>query len=91
MIVRVHGSGQYRLDDTVQAELDQIDGDIVDAVSRKDTDGAHSLLRKAAELVEAKGTPLANDDLSSSDLILPDAEATLEELESDIQSLLHGQ
>ena len=85
MIVRVQGNGQYRLDGAAQDELVSIDARLVAALERGTADEAHPLLGQAVRLVPTRGVALPNDDLSPSDLILPPADASLEE----ISLLLH--
>ena len=85
MVVRIQGAGQYRLDAAAQAELDALDGEVIAAVDRKDIEGAHALLGQAIALVRERGVALAADDLSSSDLILPPIDASLDE----IHALVH--
>ena len=80
MIVRVQGSGQYRLDGAAQGELVSIDARLVAALERGAADEAHTLLGQAVSLVRTRGVALPNDDLSPSDLILPPADASLEEI-----------
>jgi hypothetical protein len=80
MIVRVQGSGQYRLDGGAQGELVSIDARLVAALERGAADEAHTLLGQAVGLVQTRGVALSNDDLSPSDLILPPADASLEEI-----------
>ena len=85
MIVRIQGSGQYRLDDAAQSELASIDARLVATLKRGAADEAHALLGQAVSLVQTRGAALPNDALSPSDLILPPADASLEE----ISTLLH--
>jgi hypothetical protein len=85
MIVRIQGSGQYRLDGAAQSELASIDARLAAALERGAADEAQTLLGQAVSLVQPRGTALPNDALSRSDLILPPAEASLEE----INTLLH--
>ena len=80
MIVRIQGSGQYRLDGAAQSELASIDARLVAALERGAADEAHTLLEQAASLVQTHGTALPNDALSPSDLILPPADASLDEI-----------
>jgi len=80
MIVRVQGSGQYRLDGAAQGELVSIDARLVAALERGAADEAHTLLGQAVSLVQTRGVALPNDILSPSDLILPPADASLEEI-----------
>ena len=85
MIVRIQGSGQYRLDGAAQSELASIDARLVAALEHGAADEAHTLLGQAVSLVQTRGAVLPNDALSPSDLILPPADASLEE----INTLLH--
>lgn len=86
MIVRIQGAGQYRLDGAAQHELESIDTRLIEAVSRGDATEAHTLLCQAIDLVQASGGALSADDLSSSDLILPPADATFEETDLMLRS-----
>jgi len=79
MIVRVQGERQYRLDEAAQRGLEGIDGRLIEAVKGGDAEGAHRLLGEAIALVGARGEVLGEADLSPSDLILPPADATLDE------------
>jgi hypothetical protein len=80
MIVRIQGSGQYRLDGAAKSELASIDARLVAALERGTADEAHTLLGQAVSLVQTRGAALPNDALSPSDLILPPADASLEEI-----------
>jgi hypothetical protein len=85
MIARIQGSGQYRLDGAAQSELASVDARLAAALERGAADEAQTLLGQAVSLVQTRGTALPNDALSRSDLILPPADASLEE----INTLLH--
>lgn len=85
MVVRIQGAGQYRVDAATQVELDNLDKEVIAAVDRKDIETAHGLLGQAIALVRERGRALAADDLSSSDLILPPVDASLDE----IHALVH--
>ena len=85
MVVRIQGAGQYRLDGATQVELDNLDKEVIAAVERKDIEEAHGLLGQAIALVRERGVPLAPDDLSPSELILPPIDASLDE----IHALVH--
>jgi len=86
MIVRIQGDGQYRIDEAAQAELSSIDAQLFDAVKSGGAEEAHNLLARAITMVHNQGTALAEDDLSSSDLILPSADASLDETRALLQS-----
>jgi hypothetical protein len=86
MIVRVQGERQYRLDDAARRELEEIDGRLVGAVRGGDAEATHQLLAEAIALVSARGEPLGEADLAPSDLILPPADATLDETSGLLES-----
>ena len=86
MIVRIQGSGQYRLDEAALSELASIDARLVAALEHGAADEAHALLGQAVSLVQTHGTALPNDALSPSDLILPPADASLDEISILLQA-----
>lgn len=86
MVVRIQGVGQFRVDAETERGLDQLDDQIVAAVGQQDLDTAHTLLQRAIDMVRKGGTPLDVSDLAPSDLILPAADASLDE----INSLVHA-
>lgn len=80
MIVRVQGSGQYRLEDGAADGLNQLDSELVTAVHDRDEQGVTALLYKMIAYVQTHGTILAPEDLSPSDAILPPDNLTYEEI-----------
>ncbi|QDP97671.1 hypothetical protein FOE78_18720 [Microlunatus elymi] len=94
MIIRILGEGQYRVDDGAVANLNSIDASIEQAVSAGDQDALTSQLTKLHAEIIAAGTPVPDDELQDSDLILPAADATLDEvkdlLEESHEGLLPG-
>jgi hypothetical protein len=80
MIVRIMGEGQWELDDAHLATLNALDSAVERAVEAGDvtafTDGFAQLL----DGVRAQGSRVADDRLVDSDLILPPADASLEEV-----------
>ena len=79
MIVRLMGEGQYRADDDLTARLDELDDEAVAALERDDEPELDRALDAMWRLVQGKGTRLADDDLSASDVIVPPSDLTLEE------------
>jgi PspA-Associated protein len=82
MIVRVQGSGQYRLAEGEVAALDDLDRRLVEAVRAQDGSRAHRILDDMISLVLSKGTPVGVDELVSSDTVLPHDTITLQEVET---------
>lgn len=80
MIVRILGEGQFLLDDDDIDALNQLD-DLVEAAAAKgDADALSAALTKLLGAVREHGTPVDDDLLVDSDVILPDADASVEEV-----------
>ncbi|MFZ2624413.1 MAG: hypothetical protein WAX29_04125 [Propionibacterium sp.] len=80
MIVRILGQGQWEVPDAELAQLNSLDEQVAAAVGGRDQAAlTTSLHRLHQELVNA-GRPVADDELQSSDLILPGPDATLDEV-----------
>ncbi|MFJ4520213.1 hypothetical protein ACIP4Y_04545 [Streptomyces sp. NPDC088810] len=80
MIVRIMGEGQVRLDDTHLTELNKLDDELLAEMESGDEDGFRRTLGALLDAVRGLGTPLPDASLEPSDLILPSADATLEEV-----------
>jgi hypothetical protein len=87
MIVRILGEGQLELDDATTAELNELDAKVEKAVNAGDEAAFRAALTALLDRVRALGTPLAADALEPSDLILPYADAHLE----DVREMLTGE
>jgi hypothetical protein len=70
VIIRISGEGQYRLDDSQNTKLDELDNAVVAAVDADDEDAFHAAFEELLQFVRG-GEQLADDDLSASDHILP--------------------
>ena len=73
MIVRLMGEGQYELDQKNLDEINKIDNEIVKIVNKGDEKTFKIQYKKLTEIVRKKGTPLANEILKPSDVIIPPA------------------
>jgi hypothetical protein len=80
MIVRIMGEGQVRLADSHLAELNRLDDDLLKEMENGDGPGFRRTLAALLAKVREVGTPLPDDFLEPSELILPSADATLEEV-----------
>jgi hypothetical protein len=78
VIVRVMGEGQWRVDDALAGELEELDVETERATERGDAEGLERALHAIADLVR-KGEPVGDDYLGPSDLIVPPLDLTLEE------------
>lgn len=79
MIVRLMGEGQYRVDDALAARLNQLDDRAQGAVEAEDEATLDQVLDEMAELVRREGEPLPEEELSTSDIVIPPSDLTLEE------------
>jgi hypothetical protein len=79
VIVRLMNEGQYRLDESLQRELDTLDDQAVAALEAEDEATLDARLEDMWRLVQERGERLPDEELSSSDLIIPPADLTLEE------------
>jgi hypothetical protein len=86
MIVRILNEGQWELSDDAMRVLNSLDDVVESAVSSGNQDELAMALHTLLEQVRSSGTPVADEELLDSDLILPGADATLEE----VQDLLSG-
>jgi hypothetical protein len=80
MIVRISGEGQYDIDDSVVDALNSLDSEIEQALDAGDDTTFRSSLNALLDRVRTSGTPVAEDKIVPSDLVLPHSEATLEEV-----------
>ncbi|GHI08295.1 F0F1 ATP synthase [Streptomyces cellostaticus] len=80
MIVRIMGEGQVKLDDYHFAELNKLDDELLEAMESGDEPGFRSTLTALLDAVRRLGTPLPDDALEPSELILPSPDASLAEV-----------
>ena len=81
MIIRILGEGQYNLPGAHLDALNEIDNQLVESVEVEDREQFARLLDQMLHLVRDQGTVVPVDELIESDLILPEADITLEEAE----------
>jgi RecB family exonuclease len=87
MIVRILGEGQLRVDDSATDELNVLDAALGKAVDAGDEQAFRPALAALLGRVRTLGTPLPEDAIEPSDLILPYADADLE----DVRELISGE
>ena len=71
MIVRIATESQYRLPEDDADALNELDNQAVAAVETGDEDRFHEAFEQMIDLVRRAGTPLGEDELEESDVILP--------------------
>jgi PspAA-like protein len=86
MIVRILGEGQLEVGDDQLDSLNVLDKEVEAAVESGDTEAFTTALAALLDGVRRSGTALPDDSLDDSDLILPPADATIEE----VRELLEG-
>ncbi len=79
MIVRLMGEGQYRVDESIRDQLNELDDRAVGAIDAEDERALDDMLDEMWQVVRDRGERLADDDLSASDLIIPPSDLSLEE------------
>lgn len=82
MIVRILGEGQFDVPDAALAELNAADEALVAAVETGNQEAFDRCLAELYAGVHRMGTALPDDHLGPSDLLLPAADATLEEVQA---------
>jgi hypothetical protein len=87
MIVRILGEGQFRVDDSVTGELNALDAALEKAVNSGDEQQFRPALAALLDRVRSVGSPLAEDTIEPSDLILPYSDADLE----DVREMITGE
>lgn len=83
MIVRISNEGQYRIPDEDRARLNELDNAVVAAVEADDEDRFHETFEELLQFIRSEGTELGDDEVESSDVIVPPADLTLAEAEAD--------
>ena len=83
MIVRVLNEAQYEVEDGAVKQLDQLDNQAQEAIEAGDEEAFRARYRELLDALRAAGTPLADDDLRGSDLILPPPDVSFEEAKGD--------
>ncbi len=79
MIVRISTEGQYELPDEDVDKLNDLDNEVVAAVEAGDEERFASAFESLLDLVRSDGTPVADDVLEESDVIIPPPDLTFAE------------
>jgi hypothetical protein len=79
MIVRISGEDQYRLADSDAERLNELENAVVAVVESGREDGFADAYGALLEFVRAQGTPVGEDEIETSDHILPPADLTFAE------------
>jgi hypothetical protein len=79
VIVRIANEGQFKLPDDDAARLNELDNEAVAAAEAKDETKFNDLWQQMLSLVESDGEEVPDDELVSSDVILPPRDISFEE------------
>lgn len=79
MIVRISGEDQYRLDDSLHERLNELDAAAVRAVEANDEAAFKTTLDALIAFVRDNGTPVGEDEIETSNVILPPGDTTFAE------------
>jgi hypothetical protein len=83
VIVRISEETQYELPDDLHAKLNELDDATVASVDSGDAAGFQSAYNTLLDFVRTEGTPVGEDALFGSDVILPPADLTFAEAGAD--------
>jgi hypothetical protein len=84
VIVRILGEGQLEVPESAADDLNELDRAVESAVERDDEAAFMPALAALLARVREVGSPVKADDLRPSELILPQADATM----ADVRKLL---
>jgi hypothetical protein len=80
MIVRILGEGQLEVPDSAVSGLNELDGALEAAVDHNDDAAFRTALAALLARVRDVGSPTQADDLRPSELIIPQPDATMDEV-----------
>jgi hypothetical protein len=83
MIVRISGEDQYRLADEDAARLNELENQVVAVVESGREDGFADVYRALLDYVRAQGTLVGDDEIETSEVILPPSDLTFAEAGRD--------
>lgn len=79
MIVRISGEDQYRLADEDSARLNELENQVVTVVESGQENGFADVYRALLDYVRARGTRVGDEEIETSEVILPPADITFAE------------
>jgi hypothetical protein len=83
MIVRISGEDQYRLADEDAQRLNELENAVVAIVESGSEDGFAEAFAAMLGYVRSNGERIGDEEIESSDVILPPADVTFEEASED--------
>lgn len=79
MIVRISGEDQYRLEESAHADLNKLDSTVLAAIDVGDEIAFKAAFTRLLDFVRANGARIEDEEIETSDLILPPEDITLAE------------
>jgi hypothetical protein len=79
MIVRISGEDQYRLDESLHNQINQLDATVVQAVEAGEEAAFKQAFPALLDFVRSNGAVVGDEEIETSDLILPPDDITLAE------------
>jgi hypothetical protein len=83
MIVRIMGEGQFRIDDADRDNLNELDNAAVAAAQGGDETAFLNTFAALVQHVREVGTPLGDDELEESDVLIPPADISFDEVREE--------
>jgi hypothetical protein len=83
VIVRIAGEGQFEVPDELVGRLNELDNEAVAAVEAGDEARFHELFGEMVELVKKDCSPVPDDQLVVSEVIIPPADLSFEEAKAE--------
>jgi hypothetical protein len=80
VIIRIMAEGQYELPDSAADGLNELDARVESAVEGRDQDAFAAALAELLAAVRERGESVPDETLVDSDLVLPPADATVDEV-----------
>jgi hypothetical protein len=77
MIMRILGEGQYEITEEHIDRLNELDSSLQSAADAGDETAFTAALSALLDAVRSLGTPLPDETITPSDLVLPDADTSL--------------
>jgi hypothetical protein len=83
VIVRIATEDQYELSQDDYETVNRLDNAVVEAVDSGDEERYRSTFSELIEFIRSRGTPVDDDALVESDVIIPPSDTSLEEARAD--------
>ncbi|WP_367325743.1 hypothetical protein [Streptomyces sp. HUAS ZL42] len=80
MIMRILGEGQYEVTDEHVDRLNELDAALQSAVDARNETAFATALSALLDAVRSLGTPLPDEMITPSDLVLPDEDTSLQQV-----------